>query len=95
MVKELLSDEERLWKIAFSGYEKARQNHQWKNRAEIFLQILEEYQDVKDGIRGNVVGMDLELQLPEKPDIRLVNDGKKTPEEICRILLEELGDAIS
>ena len=42
LVKELLSDEERLWKIAFSGYEKARQNHQWKNRAEIFLQILEE-----------------------------------------------------
>ena len=39
--------------------------------------------------------MDLELQLPEKPDIRLVNDGKKTPEEMCRILLEELGDAIS
>ncbi len=42
LVKELLSDEERLWKIASNGYEKARQNHQWKNRAETFLQILEE-----------------------------------------------------
>ncbi|MCI8844833.1 MAG: adenylyl-sulfate kinase [Lachnospiraceae bacterium] len=76
-----------------------------ENYSEIYIEVplpvLEKrnqknlYQDVKDGIRGNVVGMDLELQLPEKPDIRLVNDGKKTPEEMCRILLEELGDAIS
>ena len=76
-----------------------------ENYSEIYIEVplpvLEKrnqknlYQEVKDGIRGNVVGMDLELQLPEKPDIRLVNDGKKTPEEMCRILLEELGDAIS
>lgn len=44
LVKELLSDEERLQKIAANGYEKARLNHRWKDRAETFLQILEERQ---------------------------------------------------
>jgi adenylylsulfate kinase-like enzyme len=76
-----------------------------ENYSEIYIEVplpvLEKrnqknlYQEVKDGIRGNVVGMDLELQLPENPDIRLVNDGTETPEEMCRILIEELGDAIS
>lgn len=40
LVTELLSDEERLQKITRNGYEKARQNHRWKNRAEEFLKIL-------------------------------------------------------
>ena len=72
-----------------------------KNYSEIYIEVplsvLEErnqknlYQDVKDGKRGNVVGMDLELQLPENPDVRLVNDGTKTPGEMCRTLIEELG----
>ncbi len=44
LVKELLSDEGRLWEITINGYEKARQNHRWKNRAEAFLRILEESQ---------------------------------------------------
>lgn len=75
-----------------------------ENYSEIYIEVplpvLEKrnqknlYQDVKDGKRGNVVGMDLELQLPGNPDIRLVNDGTKTPEEMCRILIGKLGDAV-
>lgn len=42
LVTELLSDEERLWEITKNGYEKARQNHRWNNRAEAFLRILEQ-----------------------------------------------------
>lgn len=48
------------------------------------------YQDVKDGKQENVVGMDLELELPKNPDIKLVNDGTKTPEEMCGVLMGEL-----
>lgn len=42
LIKELLSDEERLWEITMNGYENARKNHRWKNRAKAFLQILEQ-----------------------------------------------------
>ncbi len=48
------------------------------------------YQDVKQGKTANVVGMDLQLQLPQNPDIRIVNDGKNTPEEIFAFLLAQL-----
>ncbi len=75
-----------------------------ENYSEIYIEVplpvLEKrnqknlYQDVKDGKRGNVVGMDLALQLPKNPDIRLVNDGTKTPEEMGRILIGKLGDAV-
>ena len=44
LVRELLSDEKHLLEIAANGCEKARLNHRWKNRAETFLQILEERQ---------------------------------------------------
>lgn len=72
-----------------------------ENYSEIYIEVplpvLEKrnqknlYQDVKDGKQENVVGMDLELQLPRNPDIRLLNDGTKTPEEMGRVLIEELG----
>lgn len=42
LVKALLADEKHLWDITINGYEKARKYHQWKNRAESFLQILDE-----------------------------------------------------
>lgn len=37
-----------------------------------------------------VVGLDLQLQFPRNPDIRIINDGKKTPSEICQMVLERL-----
>ncbi|MDE7177500.1 MAG: adenylyl-sulfate kinase [Lachnospiraceae bacterium] len=48
------------------------------------------YHDVKKGTAENVVGMDLELELPENSDFILVNDGVKSPEEMG----EELWGAI-
>lgn len=41
LVKGLLADDARLEAIANHGFEKAFANHQWKNRAERFLEILE------------------------------------------------------
>lgn len=64
---------------------------------EVPLHVLQErnqkglYQGVKNGKAENVVGMDLELQLPKNPDVRLVNNGEKTADELCRELLAELG----
>lgn len=71
-----------------------------KNYLEIFLDVPIEvlqmrnqknlYQDVKKGKAANVVGMDLQLQLPRNPDIRIVNDGSSTPKEIFDFLLTQL-----
>lgn len=52
------------------------------------------YEDVKRGTAENVVGMDLELELPKHPDVVLLNDGVKRREEmgeelwrqVCKIL---------
>lgn len=54
---------------------------------EVPMEILEKrnqknlYRDVKQGIAENVVGMDLELELPATPNIKLCNDGTRSPEE--------------
>ena len=48
------------------------------------------YSDVKNGNTKDVVGMDLELQLPKNSDVLLFNDGTKTPEEIFETLIENL-----
>lgn len=70
------------------------------NYLEIFLdvpmEVLQErnqknlYQGVKAGSSSNVVGMDLKLQLPQTPDIRLENDGRAKPGEIFQILLKQM-----
>lgn len=71
-----------------------------KNYTEVYIEvpvtILAErnqknlYSDVKNGNTKDVVGMDLELQLPKNPDVLLFNDGTKTPEEIFETLIENL-----
>lgn len=48
------------------------------------------YHDVKMGAAENVVGMDLELELPQNSDIVLVNDGVKSPEEISEELWKQI-----
>ena len=40
-VKALLSDEARMRSIAAAGYENASQNHRWSNRAEGFIDMLD------------------------------------------------------
>lgn len=68
-----------------------------ENYREIFLDVPMEvlqkrnqkdlYQGVKTGKAANVVGMDLQLQLPQNPDIRIVNDGSRTPQEVFASIL--------
>lgn len=64
---------------------------------EVPMDILEKrnqknlYHDVKNGVVKNVVGMDMEYQLPRNPDIRLVNDGSKSVEELHEELLGQIG----
>lgn len=59
---------------------------------EVPLEVLEMrnqknlYSAVKDGSAQDVVGMDLQLELPEHPDIHVLNDGTRSPEEV----LEEI-----
>lgn len=71
-----------------------------ENYLEIFLDVPMEvlqrrnqknlYQDGKAGKAVNVVGVDLKLQLPQNPDLRIVNDGSSTPEEVFASVLEKL-----
>ena len=67
---------------------------------EVPLSVLEErnqknlYKEVRSGNTKNVVGMDLELELPKNPDICLFNNGENTPEEMCRILVESLSSVV-
>lgn len=52
------------------------------------------YHDVKKGTVENVVGMDLELELPKNPDVVLINDGIKSPEEIGEELWKQVCEVI-
>lgn len=46
------------------------------------------YSGIEDGTSEDVVGMDLELELPKYPDIILENNGILTPEEMAGIILK-------
>lgn len=49
------------------------------------------YTNVQVGHTKNIVGMDLHLEFPKDPDIKIVNDGKLTPIEILKELTELFG----
>lgn len=67
---------------------------------EVPMEILEQrnqknlYDDVKKGTAENVVGMDLELELPVNPDIVLQNDGAKRPEEMGEELWRQVCETL-
>ena len=44
------------------------------------------YTGVRSGKKCNVVGMDIEVELPQKPHLKIVNDGRKTPTETLNII---------
>lgn len=46
------------------------------------------YMSVKKGEEQNLVGVDLHLELPKNPHLVIHNDGKETPEEIVRRILQ-------
>ena len=64
------------------------------NYKEIFLDVPMEvlikrdqkglYTKVQRGQESNVVGMDLKLELPGNPDVRILNDGRDTPEQVTQ-----------
>ncbi len=64
---------------------------------EVPLEVLEKrnqknlYGKMAEGTVKNVVGMDLKLQLPQNSDVHIVNDGRKSPEEMFMRVLEQLG----
>lgn len=63
-----------------------------ENYKEIYLEVPLEvlikrdqkglYTSVQKGSMKDVVGMDLQLEFPKTPDVRIVNDGALTPEEV-------------
>lgn len=44
------------------------------------------YTGLRSGRACNVVGMDIEVEFPKKPHLRIINDGKKTPLETLEII---------
>lgn len=72
-----------------------------KNYIEIYVQVPIEvlkkrdqkglYSGIADGTTDSVVGMDLDLELPIRPDITLNNTGNVTPEKQACKLMEILG----
>lgn len=50
------------------------------------------YSKVRQGHAKDVVGMDLQLELPKFPDARVCNDGTRTPQEVLQEILRQLDD---
>ena len=45
------------------------------------------YSQVRNGKIKNVAGFDLDVEFPISPDLRIVNDGSKTPTEVLQQIL--------
>ena len=39
----------------------------------------------------NVYGIDMKFEEPKKSEVRVINDGSKTPQEVCNIIIKKLG----
>ncbi len=71
-----------------------------KNYTEIYIEVPMEvlemrnqknlYSEVKSGSTQDVVGIDLKLELPQNPDIHVVNDGQKSVKEVLGEILDQL-----
>ena len=48
------------------------------------------YSGVVSGTASNVYGMDMKVEEPLNPDICVMNDGTKTPEEILEMIMKEM-----
>lgn len=45
------------------------------------------YSDYQNGNISNVTGMDLKVEFPKNPDVKILNDGSKTVEEVVRKIM--------
>lgn len=71
-----------------------------KNYKEIYLKASQDilvkrnqkglYKKVLNGEQKNVAGMDLKVEEPLNPNIEIINDGIKNPEEVLKLILDEL-----
>ena len=69
------------------------------NYKEIFLSVPMEilvqrdpksiYANARNQKSDNVMGLDIQPQFPRHPDLTLVNDGTKTPEQMAQIIFEQ------
>jgi adenylylsulfate kinase-like enzyme len=50
------------------------------------------YSRALKGEMEHVMGIDVPVEEPGNPDVVVVNDGNKTPEEIARVLIKSLGE---
>lgn len=48
------------------------------------------YTGLSQGQVRDIVGLDITMQEPKKPDIEIVNDGKDSPEKVVNFILKEL-----
>lgn len=48
------------------------------------------YQAAKNKPLKNIVGVDLAYQKPKRPHLILVNDGKKSPQELMRLIMNSI-----
>ncbi len=79
-------------------YDEVRDLHREviENYKEIYLRVSKETLMKRDkkGLysgksgQSNVVGVDMPAEEPKCPDIVIDNNGEKTPEEVCKILLD-------
>lgn len=71
-----------------------------KNYVEIYLNVSLEvlkkrdqkglYSGIVLGKTGNVAGVDLQVDLPKRPDIVIQNDGEQSPERIAEFILKNM-----
>lgn len=83
-----------------SMYDEVRQwnRDNFADYKEIFLDVPMEilkmrdqkglYSGTQNGNVKDVVGLDQKVELPKKPDLRLINDGSKSPELIVQEILD-------
>lgn len=41
------------------------------------------------GLRKDVMGMDLQMEIPRSPDLRIINDGSRAPHEVLKIICDK------
>ncbi|MBR1579861.1 MAG: adenylyl-sulfate kinase [Selenomonadaceae bacterium] len=81
----------------FDGVRQWNRDH-FANYREIFIDVPMEvlierdkkglYSQALDGSAQNVVGVDLQLEYPRSPDLKLLNDGSEAPSKILERILK-------
>lgn len=49
------------------------------------------YSKALSGEIHNVYGIDIKFEEPKNPEVRVINDGSRTPSEVCDIIIKKIG----